>query len=504
MSDHADHAKMNPFETTRESDNLCRRTAPVPLQPLVPMCMQSSQVRPYQKWHWAGDEIVPNPIIPASRVVPGTKTKRYPIDIREYLSIEDNAVVRRELHRLLDQLSAEEREYFFANKAGYFDFRADKVRDFVGRLKYLPTGRRFDTWQFPDETLAMGGGDCEDLAFLFAAMLHAAGISDYCLRVALGSVQIDGPTRSRRFDHAWVVYQNEDGAWEILEPMAVVARFPHGGRASRKAVPPTTAVEYTPHFVFNSRHLWRVRGPDLSAGRPFVDYLADRVFWTEFGPTFAAGVHSDIYDQALQGMAPADLSVVKRASLWVDVNVLAYDPRDHFDFAYLPESWQRAKDRLSTGKLRDFGLATHSIADFYAHTLYGEFGRQQNGALEVYDPDAPDLARPPSYDFHQPNCTLPGCSLDANAAAAHWQGQIISGQWWRWYSTFPDDLEGTDDFKRYRRCLPDHDFLAVDSPKYSAPHHYSADEYQRQFGLRRAAAIAHVRAVYQDWQAARH
>ncbi len=468
------------------------------------MCMQTSQVRPYQKWHWAGDEIVPDPIIPASRVVPGTKRTRYPIDIREYLSIEGNAVVRRELHGLLEGLNAADRARFFSRQAGSFDFRADQVRGRLGRLRYRRSTRRFDTWQFPDETLACGGGDCEDLAFLFAALLQAAGISDYCLRVALGSVQIEDRGRTRRFDHAWVVYQNEDGAWEILEPLAEIARFAEAGRRFRAAVrqarAATATVEYTPHFVFNSRHLWRVRGPEDRAGRPLADYLGDRTFWARFDPTFAAGVHCDIYDQALQGMAPADLAAVKRASFWVDVNVLAYDPRDHFDFAYVPEAWQRVSDRLATGALKDFALATHAIADFYAHTLYGEFAPRNGNALVLYDPTSPSFATPPAYDFHQAGCSLPGCQLDADTAAAHWRGQVISGQWWRWYSTFPDDLENTSDFKQFRRCLPDHDFLAVDSPSYPTPHHYAADEYAEQFGLRRAAAIAHVRAAYQAWK----
>lgn len=466
--------------------------------------MQASQVVPYQKWHWAGDEIVPNPVIPASRVVPGTKKARYPIDVREYLSIQDNAVVRAELHRLLESLPAAEREPFFSRQPGCFDFRADKVVERVGRLKYLPVGRRFDHWLFPDETLAAGGGDCEDLAFLLAAMLLAAGISSYCIRVALGSVTVREQGKSRRFDHAWVVYQNEDGGWEILEPLALVApktrraaaRRP-AGRASDERL---RTVEYAPHFVFNSDHLWRVRGPEASANRPFADYLGDRAFWRGFHPTFAAGVHNTIYDEALQGMAPADLARVKRASFWVDVNVLAYDPRDHFDFAYLTESWQRVKARLATGNLKDFGLATHTIADFYAHTLYGEFGPQPDGTLALYDPDAPVLAEEPVYDFS--GCPLPGCGLGAQAAADHWRSQLISGQWWRWYTTFPDDLENTADFKQYRRCLPDHDFLAVDSANYKSPHRYGAAEYQRQFPMRQAAAVAHIRATYGAWQAA--
>ena len=126
------------------------------------MCMQSSSVVPYQKWHWAGDEIVHESSIPASRPLPGIGLrKRYPIDIREFLSIEGNAVVRRELGNLYKQLRDPERLRFLARDRGNFDFRAERVlRFFRRRVRFIEAGRRrFDDWQFPEETLARGGGD---------------------------------------------------------------------------------------------------------------------------------------------------------------------------------------------------------------------------------------------------------------------------------------------------------------------------------------------------------
>ncbi len=460
------------------------------------MCLQATPVKPYQKWHWAGDEIISS-IIPASRKVPGTGRKYYPIDIREFLSIKGNAVVHKELHALIDKLPVADRARFASEKPGNFDFRADKVIQHVGRLKYIPIGRDFDHWLFPDETLANDGGDCEDLAFLIAALLDAAGISSYCVRVALGRVDIHGGPKPRSFDHAWVMYNNEGGAWEILEPMALIPA------ATRAATPATFSsqkqtVEYVPYFVFNSEHLWNIRSKKGRKG-PLTDYLATRRFWTKFEPTFAAGVHKSIFDDALNDLiSPADLRVVKRASFWVDVNVLNYDPRDHFDFGYIDESWQRVQQRLHTGKLKDFGLAGHAIADFYGHSLYGEFAEVPEGELELYVPGKTELAREPAYDFK--GCDLPGCELNRKLAAKHWKGQIISGQWWRWYATFPDDLQGTADFKKYRRCLPDHDVLAVDSAAFPGrTHRYSADEFQQQFALRQTAAIKHIRQAYQDW-----
>jgi hypothetical protein len=68
------------------------------------MRMQVNAVRPYQRWNWTGDEIVHNSTIPAARRVPNSRTTRYPIDIREFLSIEDNAVVRSWLQALISKL----------------------------------------------------------------------------------------------------------------------------------------------------------------------------------------------------------------------------------------------------------------------------------------------------------------------------------------------------------------------------------------------------------------
>jgi len=44
--------------------------------------------------------------------------------------------------------------------------------------------------------------------------------------------------------------------------------------------------------------------------------------------------------------------------------------------------------------------------------------------------------------------------------------------------------------------------MAVDSEKAPSNHRYSATEYQRQFQLRRNAAIAHITQAYGKWKAA--
>lgn len=472
------------------------------------MCLRPSAVRPYQKWHWAGDEIVPDPIVPASRTIPGSGLSRYPIDIREYISIEGNAVIRGEIDRLRASLRPADRLRFGSREPGAFDFRADCVMRHLRALEYrrhaTPSRRApvrpADYWLYPHETLAERGGDCEDLAFVAAALLEASGISPYCIRVALGRVHDRSAKKS--YDHAWVVYQDEIGAWEILEPIAAVA--PPQPKAERlrgvaRGFGANADVEYVPHFVFNRHHLWRVRSEEREAGLRFRDYVEERDYFDRFDPSFAASVHDEIYALALDGMPEDDLSVVRRASFWVDVNVLAYDPRDHFDFAYVEESWERVEWRLATGKLGDLGLALHAIGDFYSHTLYGEFGEKAGNRLVPYHVAEPIPPSKLAYDFG-PYAPLSGCKKKIAESNAHWRGKLVSGQWWRWYSSYPDELDKPSELA-WRRCLPDHDRLAVDGPKGGGgDHRYDKAAYAEQFRLRRAATIEHCRDVYQAWR----
>lgn len=468
------------------------------------MCMQTSAVRPCQKWHWGGDEIVHSPVIPAYRRASGSRKSGYPIDIRGFLSIENNAVVRQWASEWVQRLGTADQLRFYRHDRGNFDFRAHQVCASMQRLRYRTTSRGMDQWRFPEETIALGGGDCEDLAFLLAALLAQVGISPDCIRVALGSVinhaDAEGP---KTWDHAWVVYQSENGAWTILEPMAHVHHLRDRSPA-KLAQPggPGADIEYVPHFVFNSHHLWRVRSPEIRAGGPFADYLTDRPdrFWSGFNPSFAAGVHADIYDQALRGMNPLDLLGVKIASLGVDIDAQHYDPRDHFDFAYIPEGWARVRARLATGDLTDFALAVHAIGDFYAHSLHGHFAQPVDGQLPLADPDKPLPAAVLRYDSLKAE-RRPGDTHDDAYFVRAWQGRLISGQWRRPYAGYPADLKGE---LGERLCLPDHDRLAVDRPTLDdhGGHALFPDpaDYRRQFDLRRAAAIAHIREVYKQWK----
>ena len=61
-------------------------------------------------------------------------------------------------------------------------------------------------FQLPRETIRIGTGDCEDMAFLLASLARAAGHRD--VYVALGTIEGTG--------HAWVIYRKN--TWHILEP----------------------------------------------------------------------------------------------------------------------------------------------------------------------------------------------------------------------------------------------------------------------------------------------
>jgi hypothetical protein len=79
---------------------------------------------------------------------------------------------------------------------------------------------------------------------------------------------------------------------------------------------------------------------------------------------------------------------------------------------------------------------------------------------------------------------LPGCTGSPADAAAIWSGKLIIRQWWRWFTTFPSELKNAAGFA-HRRCLPDYDASAVDTPTPSGSHRrYDEAEYALQFAIR--------------------
>lgn len=495
------------------------------------MCLQTSAVKPWDSWNWSGDEIIHRPIIRASRLIP-SKKKRYDIDIREFLTTRDNAVVAQALGELVAGLPAQDQALFRSHAARSFDFRADKVVQFVSKLGYRKSankaGRCPDAWLFPDETLAQKYGDCEDLAFLLAALLLASGISPYCVRVALGALQVSLPKgRIQAHGHCWVMYQNEGAAWEILEPLCLNASG-KAKAAKQSGLKLAPATEYIPHYVFNSDHLWYVNSRQFRPVAELNDYVKGRSFWDKFDPSFAASVHNTIFDEALGDIVSADaISTMKRQSTWMDANIATYDPRDHFDNGYIDQSWQGVNERLAAFKSdpsdwASFGAAAHSIGDFYAHSSYLHFAPIENDNSAM--PYEPGMSLDPEPAYTDPPLSLTSGLFSVNpnlwdgtqeAAADHWAGQLISGRYaqkydpkatfWEGLTSIPISLASAADFK-FRGSLPHHDEIAVDADTMKDRHKlYSSSSsgpddrqaYANQFLWRKTTAIRHIRQAYQ-------
>lgn len=474
------------------------------------MCLNISRVERTFTYNWSGDRII-SPLVSAARLVPGSRRTSLDMDVREFLAIEHSAELRNFFRkRIVDEQPASAREKFFIGRKGSFDWRMRCVIEAFGRFKHLPVkGRAREEWLLPAETLANGGGDCEDLAFLLMALLGEAGVSQSCLRVAFGHLVETQPNGSQRqLSHAWVMYQMESGVWIILDPLERVEQH----LRAKSPVKPRPAVaaasyEYRPLFVFNRNHLWRVHGPKDSKHVLDLDsYLGRRTFWKEYNPSFAMGVHSDIFDRQMKELSALERFTVKSASFDLDASVLMYDPRDHCDFGYINESWARVQTRLDSGDSRDLGFACHTVGDFYAHSLYAHVVEPVADQLPLYDPAQPvnpGAKQDEVFDRAKFSINNDAPALNEAQTRAFWQGKLVSGQWWRWYTTYPDEIQTKQELAP-RRCLPDHDLLAVDAkssennPKHLYP---TKAAYNRQFDLRKNAAERHVRALFLTWYA---
>ncbi len=198
-------------------------------------------------YNWAGDTIIRDTVMWDRRAVLGYPNIYIPTDVRAWLNFANSEVLGRAIREM--GLPA-------ARESGTFDMRAWRIWDFVARTVEYVTDKRScgleDFWLFPEETLMLRKGDCEDSSFLLAALLLACGISEHCVRVVLG--KIVSPDGS--FGHAWVVYQGEDGRWCLLESTldTVPSRLVPADSLSQVG----NKYQYQPQFCINSTHLWSI------------------------------------------------------------------------------------------------------------------------------------------------------------------------------------------------------------------------------------------------------
>ena len=196
-------------------------------------------------YNWSGDTIIRDTIMWDKRAVLGYPSVYIPTDIREWVCRTDSEVISRAIAEL---------DLPTTRGAGTFDLRAWMIWKYVAKaIEYIEDKNACgidDFWQFPEETLTLKKGDCEDASFLLATLLLATGISEQCVRVILGKVI----TEVGNFGHAWVVYQNESGVWCLLE--ATLDSVPESLVPADICCIPGTKNQYQPQFCLNSSHMW--------------------------------------------------------------------------------------------------------------------------------------------------------------------------------------------------------------------------------------------------------
>ena len=491
------------------------------------MCLTTSPVKNWKKWNWDGDIIVHNAIVPSCRPAV-CSDKYYDVDVREFLVSERNVVMRRVLENEIRQLIVEQNgdyDFFNSRKPGSFDYRTSMIAEFVSKKIKYKRSDKIDPWQFPEETLCLKSGDCEDRALLIASLLLCSGVSPYNVRVCLGKMQLfyNHSKKHSDCDHVWVMYKCEAGHWQVIEP-ANTSR--HNVKEALENMP--TGAEYIPYFMFNDTHLWQIRR-DMSYDGKTIKLAKD---WSKLHPKFAGQFHKTILNDALKGTAcpPWALTALNRhftgfGALTVDDVDWpgCYDPREHFDNGYIAEGWELVKQRLdcfradSRANLDEFQKAAHTIADFYAHTSYAHFAKcDSKGQLLIYDPLKPasTLRETPTYDSSRGFDLTKEKLFTINTnlwkqghaqAAAAWNGKLISGRygqrkdshgWIEMTSFIPNNMESAKDFY-LRAALPHHNEIAVDGGAKPKEHLlYAESQFNVQTALRIDAATRHIREAF--------
>jgi hypothetical protein len=474
-----------------------------------------------QRVDWGGVLIVNPPSTVVRRLLPGRGTSAHPVsmDIRGFVPSRPSSVIKAWVGEQLDAVARQNDWLAPAlgkrRERSWYDLVADTVADIVFReIPYR--SRNGDAWQLPEETLALGVGDCEDRATLLASSLVAAGVSPYNVRVALGTIAVKRPRSSgRRRAHAWVVYRSEHGGWTALEPV------PKGGGRHASAT-----FEYSPEYVFNGDHQWSTRALELPPMRRR---------WNALEPTFHGEVHRSIIAEAAEraGLPELVRARIARSFTTLFGNVIdepdlaRYDPRHHFDTALIPAGWAnvlgwlrsyRKKPLTDADGLRCACWAAHAIGDFYAHSTYAHFLERERRGLVPYDPEtgrpalAFDYASDADFKRAALSYYLPWWNPSLFDRFARWRGHAISGR----YSLKGDSHGAVEKFvnlapaaafptpaaRSLAGSLPHHDEIAVDE-EHGSNKLYGPQRYAAQYRMRYALALAHITGVLKQHPALR-
>lgn len=524
------------------------------------MCMTQHTVTSLLHWNWEGDEIIHESIVPSSRPVVGIRAKKeYDIDVREFLVSDKNEVMKRtikeDLRSYVRTLPWAQWSLFESRSPGAFDHRADIVASYVyDKIKYRSSSGE-DPWLFPDETLTLKNGDCEDRSFLLASLLLATGISPYNIRVALGKVKYE----KKEYDHVWVMYKNEAGLWTLLEPLLQNSGTSiKANRKKRTGSIQLEKAEYEPQFLFNDSHLWAVKRPGSMVS--FKSAVELRRSWKKLNPKFAGQVHQSILKEALRCDLKGNAPVPDVASFSNVLNsyfhsILGntvdnidsprkYNPLEHFDNGLIDEGWTLVNERIKQFREDQnpftFSLVAHAVADFYAHSSYAHFAPRDANSGNL----APAARRFSPNDFANWKSTIKyssetGFDLGSNQFSInthHWQGKlsqrpvqwagkIISGRYAQaddsdrpnpnifypaevvgYFSEIScrSDWDSASAIAKHPEiaCAPHHNEIAVDEESPGSMHIlYKGSNFKNQFNLRRNTAVLHIRELFfNNWK----
>ena len=325
------------------------------------MCFDAQNIKDLHHWNWDGDVIIHDSVVPASRWVVGyPETKEYSIDVREFLITDRNEIIKctlqQDLRKYITEIGGDWELFTARKRESLFDYRVDIITAWVSEKVRYVAREGNDPWKFPDETLFVKEGDCEDRAFLIASLLLGSGISNFNIRLAMGKVHTEDKTGEKNeYDHMWVMYKDESGRWMIIEPLC---DREHTSRTFARENPTRIIARYTPHFLFNDEHLWNIH--NSHQGKSFLEHMRLRRNWKKWKPRFAGAVHQTIIQQALMDLPANQHWVIDalnrrfhRAVFGIagpivddiDRDLKTYSPIDHFDNGYIPEGWDNVKDR---------------------------------------------------------------------------------------------------------------------------------------------------------------
>lgn len=209
------------------------------------------------RYNWAGDIIRRDTIINDKRTVLGYPDIFIPTDIRQWIRPQRNEAMKETLDHISTLPS------LIDKSEGSFDKRAFLIWNYVISYTIYVYDKEAqglaDFWQFPEETLTIGKGDCEDSSWLLASLLLASGISPFCVRVCIGTIYQEGKDIG---GHAFPIYLDEAGKCRLLES---TLEYP---QTKMPLADPLTKAglkfQYVPEFVLNQYHLWQIRTSEIS------------------------------------------------------------------------------------------------------------------------------------------------------------------------------------------------------------------------------------------------